>query len=408
MNRILFYEYTGFGGGSSVSLKVLVDGLDRTCYMPVFLFGDKGNRGHWEGEEVYEYNGSSLDNFDFASPVNSIIWWYRFALFLCLGVKELFVLPFMLRRIKPDIVHINSGPSVVLGVVCRCMRIPVVWHIRELVRMNGLGWLQDWIYAACSNQVIAVSNAVRKRLPRTDQLGKISVLYNAVTVPEELHPKNVTLRESWGGGRTDFMVLLLGTVNFDKGYGFLAKVAEETREFSEIKYVLAGSVGDSPAGAVREFLRLVYRRSKGGSGKLRLEREKILLLWEDILDAGRACFSGRVNAAEALRAADVVVCPNQCTEPFGRTVVEAYAQGTPVLAMKVNAFDETVKNGVTGYLLDNDAGIWADQLIELFQNPKSVARLGERARAESFHYNASEHVRIISDIYAVILGNKYK
>lgn len=47
--------------------------------------------------------------------------------------------------------------------------------------------------------------------------------------------------------------------------------------------------------------------------------------------------------------AKFLVFPSECFETFGRTVVEAFSQGTPVLAADLGAVRELVEDGVTGY-----------------------------------------------------------
>jgi glycosyltransferase involved in cell wall biosynthesis len=44
-----------------------------------------------------------------------------------------------------------------------------------------------------------------------------------------------------------------------------------------------------------------------------------------------------------------LVVPSECFETFGRTAIEAFSQGTPVLAADLGAVKELVKEGVTGY-----------------------------------------------------------
>ncbi len=44
-----------------------------------------------------------------------------------------------------------------------------------------------------------------------------------------------------------------------------------------------------------------------------------------------------------------LVCPSECYETFGRTVVEAFSQGTPVLTADIGCLRELVEEGVTGY-----------------------------------------------------------
>lgn len=48
--------------------------------------------------------------------------------------------------------------------------------------------------------------------------------------------------------------------------------------------------------------------------------------------------------------AKFLIWPSECYETFGRTVVEAFSQGTPVLASDIGCVRELVEEGVTGYL----------------------------------------------------------
>jgi glycosyltransferase involved in cell wall biosynthesis len=48
--------------------------------------------------------------------------------------------------------------------------------------------------------------------------------------------------------------------------------------------------------------------------------------------------------------AKLLVWPSECYETFGRTVVEAFSQGTPVLASDIGCVRELVEEGATGYL----------------------------------------------------------
>jgi glycosyltransferase involved in cell wall biosynthesis len=50
-----------------------------------------------------------------------------------------------------------------------------------------------------------------------------------------------------------------------------------------------------------------------------------------------------------LTKARFLVFPSECFETFGRTVVEAFSRGTPVLASDLGSVRELVEDGVTGY-----------------------------------------------------------
>jgi glycosyltransferase involved in cell wall biosynthesis len=82
-----------------------------------------------------------------------------------------------------------------------------------------------------------------------------------------------------------------------------------------------------------------------------------------------------------LRRAWAVVFPSP-KEGWGITNVEAAACGTPALASDSPGLRESVRHGVTGYLVPH--GDWrtlADRMLALAADPELVARLGRAARS---------------------------
>ena len=69
-------------------------------------------------------------------------------------------------------------------------------------------------------------------------------------------------------------------------------------------------------------------------------------------------------------------------EGWGISNVEAAACGTPALASDSPGLKESVRHGVTGYLVPHgDAGALAQRMLALAADPALVARLGRAARA---------------------------
>lgn len=84
--------------------------------------------------------------------------------------------------------------------------------------------------------------------------------------------------------------------------------------------------------------------------------------------------------AEYARASACVV-PSTGLETFGRTVIEAYACGRPVVASATGGLPELVQDGVTGLLArPGDAGDLAAKLSQLLEDPARTAAMGEAGK----------------------------
>jgi glycosyltransferase involved in cell wall biosynthesis len=77
---------------------------------------------------------------------------------------------------------------------------------------------------------------------------------------------------------------------------------------------------------------------------------------------------------------DLVVLPS-INEAVGRSALEAQAAGVPVVATKVGGIPETVKDGVTGILVEsNNADALAVAILLLLDDEKKRKEMGEAAR----------------------------
>lgn len=76
-----------------------------------------------------------------------------------------------------------------------------------------------------------------------------------------------------------------------------------------------------------------------------------------------------------------VILPSQCYETFGRTILEAFALGRPVIGANIGAIPELVKNGETGYLFEpGDVADLRDKMSQLLADKLKMEEMGMQGR----------------------------
>jgi glycosyltransferase involved in cell wall biosynthesis len=104
-----------------------------------------------------------------------------------------------------------------------------------------------------------------------------------------------------------------------------------------------------------------------------------------------------------IAAFDLMIAPSS-TEPFGRTLVEAMIQNTPVLASRGGAHSEIIDNGVTGRMYDhNNINDFIDQ-FDLYINDRAKCKIVKTAHnVATLRYSSCQHARHIVDIYQQLI-----
>jgi L-malate glycosyltransferase len=96
----------------------------------------------------------------------------------------------------------------------------------------------------------------------------------------------------------------------------------------------------------------------------------------------RVVFTGeRGDIPAVLAALDVLLVPS-VEEPFGRTVAEAMAAGTPVIATTVGGPPEIIEDTLTGLLAPpGEPDQWARAITSVLDDPEGAHAMSERVRA---------------------------
>lgn len=121
---------------------------------------------------------------------------------------------------------------------------------------------------------------------------------------------------------------------------------------------------------------------------------------EPYLDGDRAVYVGSAESArrdELLGGALALLHPINFEEPFGLSVVEAMACGTPVVATNRGSMCEVVADGRTGFLVDT-----ADEAAEAVGRVRELDRRECRRHVEE-HFTVDKMVEGYLDVYRRVL-----
>lgn len=236
----------------------------------------------------------------------------------------------------PDIIHLHSSKAGMLGrIVLPTRRIVYTVHGFDSIRLAYRKFLPiERVMQYRAAAIVGVSFYDKENLLREGIHRHVSAVYNGIATPEK--PEARLLPH---GGRPK--VLTIARLSPPKNHILLFQVAER---LPEVDFFWIGNQCAPPAHPANvHFL-------------------------GNISEAGRHCCE-----------ADVFFLPSNY-EGLPMVIIEAMAQGMPVVASNVGGVAEIVKNGQTGFALPNDAGLVVARLREILSDAAFRTTLGANAR----------------------------
>ncbi|MDR0468202.1 MAG: glycosyltransferase family 4 protein, partial [Campylobacteraceae bacterium] len=252
------------------------------------------------------------------------------------AVFRIFGLRKIVKKIKPDILHVRSRvPAWLVNFANKSLRIKVVSTVHGF---NSVGYYSKIMQEA--DEVICVSNAIKEYIIKNYQTEerKITVIPRGIDTQKfNKNSLDINFIENFKKEfdlENSFIVTSVGRVTQLKGYeDFIGAVAILKKSISNIKGVIVGGV--------REDKMKYFESLKQKVNELKLDSNIKFAL-------------SQTKVAEIYSLSDVVVSSSKKPESFGRSVAEAISLNAPVVATNHGGVKDIIIEGENGYLSEVD------------------------------------------------------
>jgi glycosyltransferase involved in cell wall biosynthesis len=290
-----------------------------------------------------------------------------------------------------DVIHVHhpflSGRLALR--YARPLRIPVVFtnHTRyDLYAQAYVPGLPESVaetlmetympdFCAAMDMVISPSPGMAQVLRRFKVDAPITIVPNGVELERFFKPEKIIRRASLGLGEKDILLVYTGRLAPEKNLPFLLKAFSGTAQAVENAHLLV--VGDGPE---RESLQ--ERAAQGPA-------------------ANHIHFTGRIAYHELpgyLAMCDAFVTAS-VSEVHPLSVIEGMAAGLPVLGIQSVGVGDTVEDGKTGLLAQEELAAFTAKMTRLALDASLRRKMGEAARAASRQFDIQHTTRLMLDHY---------
>ena len=305
-----------------------------------------------------------------------------------------------------DVIHVHH-PALVGNIALMLQKqygIPVVftYHTRieaYLHYVKPAQWLEsatgvverymNWFCNRC-DLVAVPTEGIKKSLEQRGVVSPMAVLPTGVK-EEAFFPDAVQVKaiRNIYKGDADYLLCSVSRIAKEKNLDFQLKALKRLKEMMQregktYRYIL---IGDGP------------------------ERERF---WEKVKAYGleqEVSLTGRIEneqMAAYQKACDAFLFSSK-SETQGIVILEAMAAGNPVIAVKASGIEDMVENGENGYLTEENAEIFAEQILNVLWDGKLWERLSLGAYVTATKYSENQIAQIAAEAYnRTICEKEYK
>ena len=367
--KVLFPFVGDSIGGSHRSIIELYTELKNSAITPVFVLHKTGPLSNLLDDLNIHYEYIFIKHLAGESPnILNIAF---------SAVFNFFKLSKFIRKNKIDIVHGNDlRINLTWSLPTRLSSSVYIWHQRSLMSPSVL-WK---ISALLANHFITISEYVHQSLPSNIPKSKKTLILNPFNI-ENIYDRSVSrkwLNELYNIPENSILLGYIGRLVDWKNVDFLIKCFAEYNKRRDIElHLIIVGMGDNKY--VDNLKQLIFK----------LGMENVITF------TGFNAKSNRI-----ISSFDLMAAPSN-EEPFGRTLVEAMIQKTPVLAARGGGHSEIIENGITGVLYEhNNVDSFITQCDKYINNSNFMHRIINNASCSvNLKYSSRKHAESVVKIY---------
>jgi 1,2-diacylglycerol 3-alpha-glucosyltransferase len=250
---------------------------------------------------------------------------------------------------------------------------------------------KSWLKAAARQisrrQGNSLSGMVIPSRPMLEVLRHYGIKTSAEVIPTGLQPSSFKpgdgslFRHKYGIPQESPVLLFVGRVAHEKNIGFLLHMLERVRkDIPDILFVIAGE-GPALSGLENDVIRMGLTTNVQFIGYLDRHTEL------------NSCY----------RAGDIFVFSSR-TETQGLVLLEAMAQGVPVVSIAEMGTRDVLKEGLGVWIAKEEVDDFADKVIYLLDNKKLREELGQSGRSYAESWSAGSMTEKMLGFYQTIIN----
>ena len=306
--------------------------------------------------------------------------------------STVFKLARLIKREGFDLVFTNSAKGDIYGSLAGWLAgRPVIWRLHDIVNTDAFSALNVWMFKTFANlfarEVLAISQAVKDALiAQGVSQSKVKVAYNGVELEDAKRGVPVQeVRARWDIDVDAPLAGMVGRLVDWKGPDYFVEAAALVADkIPEARFMLVGDAVFGEGGYVDAL--------KARTTELGIE--------------DRVVFTGfRDDVSDIMACLDLLVHASILPEPFGLVLIEAMAQGTPVVASSGGGVEEIVEDGVSGMVVPpRDARVMAEAMVKVLSSPDEARVMGAagRERVEEL-FDIRMTTRVIEEEFLEVL-----